>query len=657
MKTRIVWALVFCFCSSYLVAQSLQCLSPDGRLKLSLETGEQTRLSLSFNETPILLPSNIGMELDGLAAWGKRARPLKVTNKTVRQTLRPLWGKQSQIEDYYKEWQVDFGRYALDIRMYNQGAAYRWRGKLNAEVKVISEQAHFHFAANDTMYFPTDNTFENSFEKQYEIKPILNAKSGDFAFLPILIKKEGGLKVAITEANVLHYPAMHLKRFAEDSLKPVLSAVFAHYPKKVEKGGYHDFNLKVKEREPFIAQTSGSSSFPWRLFVVTPDDGFLANNHLVYQLAEPQAAGDFGWVKPGKAVWDWWADWNLSGVDFKAGLNTATYKHYIDFAAEVNAPYVILDEGWSDPMDLFKINAQLDLEELTNYANRKNVKLILWCVWHTLLKQMEPFMQQCQEKGIAGLKVDFFDRDDQLAIEALERMAEAASRNRLVLDFHGVSKPTGLHRKYPNILNYEGVLGNEWNKWSDQATPAHTIQIPFIRMLAGPLDFTPAGGSRCTHLSGKDFPKIFSTPYVMGTRCRQLAMYVLYDGGLQMLSDLPSEYRKEPLVLDFIKALPVNWLESKVLKAEVGKLLIMAKQSGQDWFLAAMNGPGATEVEIASDFLEPGETYQLTWLADGINAEKNAADYFVRQSKIRQGDKLKVQLEKSGGAVLRFQKQ
>lgn len=646
----IVLAVIF-----RLSAQPISCTSPDGKLKFVLETGAQTRFSLFYDNKQVLQPSDIGMELTGLPAWGKNSKGGKTTNKTIRQTLKPLWGKRSQIDDYYNEWQVDFGSYALDIRMYNQGAAYRWRGKLkNKEVQVSNELARYHFAANDTMYFPTDNTFENSFEKQYEVKPIQSAKRGDYAFLPMLIKRSDGLNVAITDADVRNYPAMHLKRMAEDSLRPVLTGFFARYPQRVEKGGYHDFNLKVKERHPYIASTTGTRSFPWRLFVVTPDDGFLANNDLVYQLAEPQAPGDFGWVKPGKVVWDWWADWNLSGVDFQAGFNTATYKHYIDFAAEANAQYVILDEGWSDPRDLFKGNANIDLDELIRYGTSKNVKLILWCVWHTLLNQMEPFMQQCNQKGIAGLKVDFFDRDDQPAIEALETMAEAAARHKLALDFHGVSKPTGLHRKYPNILNYEGVLGNEWNKWSDQATVPHTIQIPFIRMLAGPMDFTPAGGSRCTHLSGKDFPKMYNSPYVMGTRCRQLAMFVLYDAGLQMLSDLPSEYRKEPAVLDVLKSVPVSWNVTKVLKAELGKHLVLARQAENSWFIAAMNEQAPFTTEITCDFLQPGKTYSLTWLADGINASKNAADYSIKTRKITANDTLILELGKGGGALLRF---
>jgi alpha-glucosidase len=642
---------ISCFC---LTAQPIHFTSPDGKLKLTLETGEETRLSFFYQEKPVLLPSDIGMELAGLPTWGKNTKTPKVTTNTARQTLKPLWGKRKEIDDHYKQWLVDFGVYAFEVRMYNHGAAYRWVGKLkNKEVLVTNELARYHFAANDTMYFPTDNTFENSFEKQYEVKPIQSAKRGDYAFLPILIKRSDGLKVAITDSDVRNYPAMHLKRMAEDSLRPVLQGFFARYPQHVEKGGYHDFNLKVKERENYIAKTSGTRSFPWRLFVVTPDDGFLPNNDLVYQLAEPQVAGDFSWVKPGKAVWDWWADWNLSGVDFKAGFNTATYKHYIDFAAEAKAQYVILDEGWSDAQDLFKINPNLDLDELIRYGKTKNVQLILWCVWHTLLNQMEPFMQQCNQKGIAGLKVDFFDRDDQPAMEALETMAEAAARNRLTLDFHGVSKPTGLHRKYPNILNYEGVLGNEWNKWSDQVTPTHTIQIPFIRMLAGPMDFTP-GGMRNTHYQGKDFPKMNSSPYVMGTRCRQLAMYVLYEGGLQMLSDLPSEYRKEPVVLEFLKTVPPTWDDTKVLQAEVGNHLFLARKSGTSWFVGGMNDNNPLEATLNFGFLESGKKYTASVWADGLNAGKSPEDLRFTKTTIKQGDSLKFQLEKAGGLVLKL---
>jgi len=299
------------------------------------------------------------------------------------------------------------------------------------------------------------------------------------------------------------------------------------------------------------------------------------------------------------------------------------------------------------------MNPEVDVDELIRYGKSKNVKLILWCAWGALLQQMEPFMAQCQQKGIAGLKVDFFDRDDQLAMAALEDMAEAAARYQLTLDFHGVSKPTGLHRKFPNILNYEGVLGNEWNKWSDQVTAAHTIQIPFIRMLAGPMDFTP-GGMRNTHLQGKEFPKVYARPFTQGTRCRQLAMYVLYEGGLQMLSDLPSEYRKEPQILEFLKFVPVSWDETKVLQAKVGKHLVMARKAGNSWYIGAMNDTNRFETTLKLDFLENGKKYAASIWSDGINADKTPEDFKFTGKTVVQGDSLNMQLAKAGGLVVKL---
>ncbi len=624
--------------------------SPNLAIKASLQFGDRIYYTVHFNDILVLKPSPISMTLKNGTQLGKGVEPITSKNITVNQVIKTVWGKRKEILDNYNELTLDFKDYELIIRCYNDAVAYRWVTKYKQPIIINNEEANFNFATNNSIWFPIENGFENSFEEHYIPMKISGIKKDNQSYIPVVLKNTK-LSMAILESDVSEYPGMHLK-YADEIGALNLAGCWAKYPASWTAGGMRNFNLKVESRTDYIASTVGTRVFPWRVLLISGNDKALADNNIVYKLARPLAIQNTEWIKTGKSVWDWWADFQLTGVDFKTGVNNQTYKYYIDFAAKHQIPYVIMDEGWSNTQDLFIANPDIHLEELIAYGKAKNVKLILWCVWHTLDKQMELFMAHCEKIGIAGLKIDFFDRDDQIVTTLYEKMAKTAADHKLLLDFHGCSKPTGLERMYPNIVNYEAVLGNEFNKWSDRVTPAHTMNLPFTRMLAGPMDFTPGGMRNTNALS--TFPKLNSLPFVQGTRVRQLAMYILYDAGLQMLCDQPGEYEREPQIMTFLEKVQVNWDETKVIEALMGEYLVLAKKTANDWFLGAMTNDNPREFEIKTDFLEAGKSYEIHILSDGVNAESIATDYKYEKKYITAGETIKIAMVRSGGFAARI---
>jgi alpha-glucosidase len=515
-------------------------------------------------------------------------------------------------------------------------------------VKVVSEEVGFKFGSDHSVYFPVADGFLSSFERNYSYLPLSQITAEKMAFLPVLVDIKDGPKVAITEADLDDYPGLYLTGSPDGS--PSLSGKFAAYPLKEEQK--RDRTLAVAERAGYIADTEGTRHFPWRVLAIARRDGDLIENDIVYRLARPPALKDMSWIKPGKVAWDWWNDLNLFGVDFESGINTRTYKHYVDFAAEYGIEYIILDEGWSDPADLLKTNPAIDMPDLLAYAREKNVGLVLWCVWLTLDRQLQEALDLFEKWGVRGIKVDFMDRDDQKVVNFYKKVAAEAAKRKLVVDFHGAFKPTGLRREYPNVLTREGVLGLEYSKWSTSVTPEHDLLIPFIRMLAGPMDFTPGAMRNATE---KNFQPVFSEPMSQGTRCHQLAMYVVYESPLQMLSDSPSAYLREPEVMDFLGQVPTVWDETVGLEAKVGDYIVVARRNGEEWYVGAMTDWTPREVEIDFGFLGAGE-YRADVYADGVNASKCASDFTKTSAVIRAGDSLKVRLASGGGWAARLYK-
>ena len=633
-----------------LLAKTYEIHSPDKKIKILIQVEGGIFYSLICDSQEILAPSPLSLTIAGIGELGKDPRVSGFRTRSVNTTIvPPVREKRAVINDRFNEAILTFkGNYGLVFRAYDDGVAYRFFTRLKGRVKVVTEEVRFKFGSDHSGYFPFVESFHSSFERNYSRLPLSGVTAEKMAFLPVLIDIKDGPKVAITEADLDDYPGLYLAGSPDGSA--ALQGRFPAYPLKEEEK--RDRTLAVAERADYIADTNGNRDFPWRVLAIARRDGELIENDIVYRLGRPLALKETAWIQPGKVAWDWWNDLNLFGVDFESGINTKTYKHYIDFASRYGIEYVILDEGWSDPKDLLKINPDLDMEELLAHAREKNVGLILWCVWLTLDRQLNQALDLFEKWGVRGIKVDFMDRDDQKVVNFYKKVAAEAAKRRLVVDFHGAFKPTGLRREYPNVLTREGVLGLEHNKWSKSVTPEHDLLIPFIRMLAGPMDFTPGAMRNAVE---KSFQPVFSEPMSQGTRCHQLAMYVVYESPLQMLSDSPSAYLREPEVMGFLSQVPTVWDETVALEAEVGDYVVVARRSGEEWYVGAMTDWTPREIEIDFGFLGPGE-YQAEIYADGLNAARYAADYTKSSLSLKSGDRLKVKLAPGGGWAARIHK-
>ncbi len=623
--------------------------SPDQKTELTIRVLDDITFSLRHNGQEMLAPSRLAMMLDNDRVLGASPAVKDAKNRSVKEEIKPvLPEKRKVISDIYHELDLTFsGNYGLRFRAYDDGVAYRFFTNLPGKITVRHEELSLNFAANDTIYFPEEESFMSHSERLYKYLAIKDIADTQMCSLPALVVKPDGTKLAISEADLLDYAGLYLRGSGEG--KPVLRSKFPPYP--LEESLDRDRDLRVVKAADYIAQTAGRRDFPWRVIAIAEDDGDLITNDLIYRLGSPLALKETGWIKPGKVAWDWWNANNIYGVDFRAGLNTATYKYYIDFASRYGLDHIILDEGWTLPADLFQINPDINMEELFSYAKEKNVGIILWMLWNALEKDLDRALAQFQKWGAKGIKVDFMQRDDQKMVNFYERAAKAAAEHQLLVDFHGSYKPTGLQRAYPNALTREGVRGLEWNKWSKDITPEHDVTLPFIRMFAGPMDFTPGAMINAT---ANDFRDVFNRPMSQGTRCHQLAMYVVFESPLQMLADSPSHYLEEPECMEFLSAVPTVWDETRALSAKVGEYVIVARQHGDTWYIGAMTNWTPRDFEFDLSFLATGN-YQLTNWADGVNADRNASDYTKQTRSVTSKDTIKIHLAPGGGWAARLE--
>ena len=675
--------LLFCGLLLNLFAQKEQLSSPDGKLIVKIDgTSGQLQYSVFTADQPnepFLNPSNIGLELGDGTVLGRNPKVTKTEKRTMNQKVASPFYRKTEITDNYNELTISFkGNYQVIFRVYNSGIAYRFVTKMRDTLVIKHEMAEFNFSEGSSMgerngteaFIPYVNRkpaiggdfseqYCTSFENTYVDTFLRDMADDRLAFLPMLVTQTyqsfdkffNGLKsrlAVITEADLHDYPGMYLKHTNGNSM----IGYFAPLPKTWEQGGHNNLQYVVKERENYIAKTAGTRAFPWRVIAIATEDKDLANNDLVYLLSEPSKVADVSWIKPGKVAWDWWNNWNIWGVDFKAGINNETYKYYIDFAADKGIEYVILDEGWAvnKQADLFQVVPEIDLQMLVKYAESKGVGIVLWAGYAAMDKEMERVCKHYSEMGVKGFKVDFMDRDDQIVVNFYERMAAMAAKYHLFIDFHGAYKPTGLSRTYPNVLNYEGVFGLEQCKWvsSDVDMVTYEVTIPFIRMLAGPMDFTQ-GAMRnaakwCYHPS-------WNEPMSQGTRCRQLAEYVVFDAPFAMLCDAPSAYLEEPECTEFIANVPTVWDETRILDGQVGDFVISAKRKGDTWYIGALTDWERRTFEI--DLKALGITSgTVTMFVDGPNAHRKGIDYQKKTMAVPADGKLRGELAPGGGAAI-----
>ena len=526
--------------------------SPNGTIKLEISVDEFIAYSVSYNDKLLIAPSKILMNINDGIMLGKSPEIKNHEIKEVDELIYPVVKvKSAVIEDHYNMLKINFkGDYSLLFRVYEDGVAYRFVTSIDKKIWVNEENIEFAFAEDFNIYFPEEESFFTLMERIYIYQKISDVDSGKFCSIPALVDcgKTVGIKIAITEADLFDYPGFYLTH-SDNPLK--LKAIFPGYPLEVELTS--DRDVKVMKHANYLAETTGKREFPWRVLIITEDDENLIESQMIYKLATPSKIGNSDWIKPGKVAWDWWNAWNIYDVDFRAGINTETYRYYIDFASENRIEYIILDEGWYKLGNLLELNPEINLNAILDHAKEKNVGIILWVIWKTLDEQWDEAFDMFTQLGIKGIKVDFMKRDDQWMVQYYEKVAKEAAERKLLVDFHGAYKPTGLGRTYPNVITSEGVRGNEWNKWSEFITPEHTVTLPFTRMLAGPMDFTPGAMINGTK---DNFKVVFDRPMSQGTRCHQLAMHVIYESPLQMLCDNPSNYLREKECLDFLSKVP-----------------------------------------------------------------------------------------------------
>lgn len=641
--------------------KNLNLVSPDGKLKAEIVVDNSIAYSVLHEGDVVLSKSALSLKLTDGRVLGATPKLIQVAKRNVNGVIAAEIYKKKVISDNFNEITLNFkGSYSVIFRAYNDGIAYRFTVDMKAPFEVENEQVEFKFADNYKVYAAFsnnwngrdtsfENQFANSHENTYEHFKLSEWNKHRLGLSPLVVESVKGKKVCILEADLLNYPGMYLNNSdGSNSLK----AVFSTYPKEMKKGGGAMHHELVQTREKYIAKCNAKNVFPWRVVAVAANDYELANSDLVYKLATPTQLSDISWIKPGKVAWDWWNDWNVYGVDFESGVNNATYKYYIDFASKYNIEYVILDEGWAvaQKADLFQVVPEINLQELVAYAKTKNVSLILWAGYNSFNADAEKVCKHYSEMGIKGFKVDFMDRDDQLMVDFQHRTAKLAAKYHLMIDFHGSFKPTGLQRTYPNVINFEGVHGLEQLKWSPTTTDQVTydVTIPFTRMVAGPLDYTQGAMRNATR---GNYRPVNTEPMSQGTRCRQLAQYVIFESPLNMLCDNPSNYMAENECTKFIAAVPTVWDETIALNGEIAKYITIARRKGQNWYVGSMTNWDARSLDLDLSFLGEGK-FKAELFRDGVNANRVARDYKKEIIGIPDNRILKINMASGGGFVM-----
>jgi len=640
-------ALVFLLgLTGAVVAQNDYSLhSPDNRIEVHIHAADRLTYDVLFRNKPLLQDSRISIDIDH-TQLGLNPKVGSTKERSVDQVLEPVvHQKFAKIRDSYKELRLELqGGLAVVFRAYNEGAAYRLETSLpQSQVRVYNEEALFHFADDHTVYYPTEETFFSHNERKYFPQTMSKIPTSELATLPAVVDVDG-VKVAIAESDVEEYPGLWLHGTGTDAL----AATFPPYPLKEQLEKDRDF--KVVESADYIAVTRGTRTFPWRVIGIAEKDGDLLTNQLVWLLEKPSQIQDTSWIKPGKVAWDWWNFNNVYDVDFKAGVNTQTYKYYIDFAAKYGIPYIILDEGWYKLGNLLDVVPDINMEEIVSYGKQKNVGIILWVVWKTLDDQLQPALDQFAKWGVKGIKVDFMQRSDQVLINYYHKVSAETAKRKMLVDFHGDQKPATMTRTWPNLISTEGVRGMEWDKWSAETDPLHDVTLPFTRMFLGPMDFTPGAMINAQKAS---FAPVFNRPMSLGTRCHQLAMYVVFESPLQMLADSPSNYLREPQMMEFLAPVPSVWDDTKVLDGKIAEYVVVARRNGRDWYVGAMTNWTDREVEIDLSFLPDGN-YSMEAYQDGLNADRYGSDYKQVKTHVSKTSKLKVKLAPGGGWAARI---
>ena len=633
--------------------------SPSRVNSVRLELGEKLRLSILHNGQLLLQPSAISLALADGRVLGVSASFKKSTATTSDTTFTPaMYVKRQRIRDHFNQLEVKFkGDYSLIIRAYDDGVAYRWRTTLPGTIKVRSEEAALRFSGDPTAYLqmpdckPEDkkrvaDCFHFNYESAYTVKPLSEFTAAQRAVLPALIAPESGPKVLITESDLLDYPGMWLTGASAGA-----DAVFPAYPLEEKLVGTEFPQRVITRRADFIAQTRGTRTFPWRVFLIADRDSDLIESDIVYRLGGETPKGDWSWLKPGKSQSEWVQENRLDGVPFHSGYNFETYQYYVDFNARFKTGYIFFDAGWSEVTDPLKFTPAMRVPEVIRYAQEKNLGVVLWTLSAPMETRAVEILDALQHMGVNGVMIDFMERDDQKMVNFYERMAQETAKRRMFVNFHGAYKPTGLERRYPNAITREALQASEFFKWSEGPTPENELTVPFIRMAAGAVDYEPGA---MKNAQKEDFRAVNGAPMSMGTRMHQVAMYVVYESPYSKMAGNVSDYLREPQITQFMADIPTVWKQTHVLDASLADYVVVAREAANgDFYVGALTDWSAREVDVDLNFLGSG-IYSAEIYSDGPNADKTGIDYAHDLRPVDRKAKLKVRLAPGGGWVARL---
>jgi alpha-glucosidase len=657
MRFSLLLIIFFNLCTNLFAADSVVIYSPDKNISVFVHYKDKIVYTINYGGETILQRSLIDLVLEN---GQQLSSDLKLQKKSIasfnEKIISPVPEKRKEITNSYNELALQFKQpYTLLFRVYNDGVAYRIVIRFKDSIIIKNEVALFKFKENKKVLLPIVeprkgvDRFHTSFEELYRLKLIDSLSDGIIAYSPVLVGTGNEIKIGITESDLDDYPGMFLGGTNSNTMR----GVFAPYPleEKMTDGEFPQ--SVVTKRADYIAMVKGSRSLPWRVLMIAKEDKDLPSNDMVYRLASPSKLQDASWVHPGKGTDEWIIGINLFNVPFKSGVNTASYKYYIDFAKQFGFQRIMMDAGWSNYKNLFDINPAINMDTLSSYAKSKNIKISMWTLCSTLDRQLDSALTQFNNWGVDFIMTDFMDRDDQKMVDFYTRIAKACAEHKIMIMFHGAYPPKGFNRTWPNAITREGVLGSEYNIWSDKPSPKHDLTLPFTRMLAGPMDYEPGLLDNATK---EQFKPIDKKVMSQGTRCHQLAMFVVYDSPMQIFSGNPSQGLLEPEFMNLLGSIPTTWDETQILEAEVSDYIITARKKDNDWYIGGMTDWTSREFTLPLDFLDDGN-YDAELCVDGINADSYASDYLIKKFVFKKGEPLKIKMAQGGGFVLKFVKQ
>lgn len=642
MRKYFLLSVFLCLVSSLHAQNKLELVSPNGELKVSFNLSDKIYYSIHYNGEVLLKDNSLQLTLKN-QVLGQNPKLRRQKRTSVNERLTPVVPlKYAGIDNSYNQLSLTFKDYSVEFRAFDDGVSYRFVTSLKGDVEVLGEEFAINFPADYLLHLQQPGGFKTAYEESYtHIQSNAWKPEDRMAVLPALIDTRKDYKILISESDLTDYPCMFLKGTGTNGMV----STFPKAPLAFIENG--DRSVRITQEADYIAKTKGTRNYPWRYFVITKNDCQLIENTMTYKLAEKNQLQDVSWIKPGQVSWEWWNDAAPYGpdVNFVSGYNLDTYKYYIDFASKFGIPYIIMDEGWAkSTRDPYTPNPEVNLHELIRYGKEKNVGIVLWLTWLTVENNFDLF-KTFNEWGVKGLKIDFMDRSDQWMVNYYERVAHEAAKNNLFVDFHGSFKPAGLEYKYPNVLSYEGVRGMEQ---MGGCRPDNSLYLPFMRNAVGPMDYTPGAMiSMQPDVYSAERPNAAS----IGTRAYQLALFVVFESGLQMLADNPTLYYRNEDCTRFITQVPVTWDETVALEAKTGEYVIVAKRKGDKWYIGGItnNGEAKREFTVSLDFLKQNRSYQMTSFEDGINAGRQAMDYRCKSSQVKVGDSLTITMARNGG--------